>query len=122
MRGSGVAVFLVLSAFYLGCGDDDDSGGSVGPNSGVVGGSCSDNGDCKERCVGGNDYPGGMCTVSCGSDHDCPGGSACVDDAGGICAPLCGSNADCDAFGGGWACRDRDRRGAPGEVAVCRGD
>lgn len=122
MRGLCSLVLLGIALSFSGCGDDDDDRGGVGPGSRLVGGACNDHADCKERCVEGKGYPGGMCTVSCGSDKECPSGSACIDDAGGICAALCGGDPDCDGFGPGWGCRDRKRRNAPGDVAVCRGD
>jgi hypothetical protein len=61
-----------------------------------------------------------MCTIACQDDLDCPAGSACVDDQGGICAVLC-AGTDCSAFGPGWRCTDRDRRGTDGKIDVCRG-
>ena len=116
-----LAVFgLALMCAPVGCGEDDDDGG-VGPGSSLVGGSCASNGDCQDRCVGGGDWPGGMCTVSCSDDGDCPGGTVCVDKGGGVCALPCDVHADCDGFGPGWECDSTDRKGAPGDVAVCKG-
>ena len=91
----------------------------VGPSGYSVGGPCVSHGDCYERCESDDHYEG-MCTMKCDHDGHCPAGSACVKDAGGICAATCSSHADCDPFGAPWACQDRDRKGDPGKVGVCR--
>ena len=52
----------------------------------------------------------------CRDDRDC-GGMYCVDDNGGTCLPPCRETFDC---GPGYECRDRSRRGAGGDVRVCR--
>lgn len=64
----------------------------------------------------GGEFPGGTCTVGCDHDEDCPAGTACVEKAGGICLLECEHNPDCR---GGYGCKDVDRRGHPGEHAVC---
>jgi hypothetical protein len=111
---------LLAITFLLGaaaCGDDDDRRGDLGA-------ACADHRDCADRCVRGGDWPGGMCTYSCSDDRDCPGGTACISKEGGMCAVTCQVNADCAHFGfsSSYACRSTDRKGASGDVRVCRGD
>jgi hypothetical protein len=123
IRAAAIAVWI--GAVWIGassCDHHHDDFGDVGPGSSLVGGSCTDSGDCQDRCVRGGEWPGGMCTLSCRDDFDCPEGTACIEDEGGICALGCGSNPDCDMLGKGWACRSRNREGHSGVVSVCRGD
>jgi hypothetical protein len=108
-------LLLALQA-ASGCSDDDD----IGPDSRLVGGSCTSDGHCEFICTRDGDFPGGMCTVRCRDDRDCPSGTACVDRDGGICAIGCGAHRDCDPFGLDYACDDTDRRGADGDVFVCK--
>jgi hypothetical protein len=107
---------LALLAAPGGCVGDDDDFDDVGT-------PCSDSEDCTGRCVRGPGWPGGMCTYECGSDEDCPRGSACIAAEGGICAVTCENNDHCVELGfeATYDCRASDRRGADGEVHVCRG-
>lgn len=107
MRGH-LSLLLVL-LFPSACHD-------VGPDGGLVGGSCRDSGDCVERCVEGKDFPGGTCTVECRDDRDCPGDTFCVDKKGGVCLLACGHDDECR---GGYECKDVNREGAGGKIDVC---
>lgn len=88
----------------------------VGPDGGLVGGSCRDDRDCAEQCVEGGKFPDGTCSVECRDDRDCPDGTWCISEAGGVCLLACGRDADCR---GGYDCKDKDREGAGGREAVC---
>jgi hypothetical protein len=111
------AIPLVVGLALTGCGSDDDE-----LDSALLGGACTSNDDCEDRCVQGSDYPDGFCTVSCLSDTDCPSTTYCVDDEGGVCLFGCDRHSDCEDLGPDWLCDGRDRKGAGGEVRVCRGD
>ena len=102
-----------LALFLVSCGDD------VGPDGGLVGGECRDDGDCEERCIRKKDFPSGMCSVSCRDDRDCPSDTMCIDKEGGICAYECREHADCRRE---YICDSKDRKGAGGEVFICIGD
>lgn len=105
---------LLVSLIAAGCG-------GVGPGGREVGGACQTDRDCTRTCFAGDShYPGGICSARCTSDAQCPGGTACVDDLGGICAVLCSGANSCSGFGRGFQCDSENRRGAPGEVTVCR--
>jgi hypothetical protein len=82
----------------------------------VVGGACRDDRDCAEFCVEGKSFPAGTCTVDCVDDYDCPGFAACVQKEGGICLPMCELDRECRD---GYSCKDEDREGAGGKIAVC---
>ncbi len=112
-----LAIFLVAGSALVGCGDDDD-----GHSSRDVGGECSDNADCSDRCVRGPDWPGGMCTFDCSTDDDCPSGTYCIEREGGICAVACSRTEDCRSYGFDerWDCRTTN--GPSETVSVCRGD
>jgi hypothetical protein len=107
-----ITLVVALAAVLACC-----NGGDVGPDGGVVGGSCRDGRDCAERCVKGGSFPGGTCTVDCRDDRDCPDGTWCIDTEGGVCLLGCGYDEDCR--GDGYECKDRDREGAGGKEAVC---
>jgi hypothetical protein len=98
---------LTFLAVTPGCGSDD-----VGPQSHLVGGRCTIDGDCVKRCVTAPQFPGGYCTVSCATDHDCPGGAICAGNltgiTGGICLATCRVPADCNAYGAGYQCNRQD--------------
>lgn len=120
---SAVSVSFLL--LLLACGSDAGGPGAPPPGGSAasleVGASCRDDLDCARRCIRDDDhYPGGMCTLSCRDDRDCPVGAACIDDKDGICAVTCRTHADCDSFARGYACDDRERKGADGEAFVCR--
>lgn len=123
MRASiSVATALAFMFVLLACGSDGNGGPVVGGASSLeVGAACREDRDCASRCIHDDKhYPGGMCTVSCRDDRDCPAGTACIDDKDGICAVTCRDHVDCDSFGRGYACDDRERKGAVGETFVCR--
>ena len=103
----GGAALLLLSS---GCSED------VGEDSRTVGGMCTSNSDCRDRCLTGSDWPGGMCTVSCRDDYDCPSGSACIDKERGVCLMECRGDDECP---GGYECDDEDRLGHSGKRYVC---
>jgi hypothetical protein len=107
----GAALAALLAA---GCGGD-----SVGPDGETVGGPCSVNADCDERCATGGDFPDGTCTVSCDSDVDCPDGSACVTEDGGICLQRCDIPDDCRD---GYNCEGEENKGHGGDSLVCIAD
>jgi hypothetical protein len=88
----------------------------VGNNSGLVGGSCRDDRDCYDQCVEGGDFPGGTCTVPCRDDRDCPDFTWCVDKKGGVCLLDCRDWRDCRPD---YDCKDTNREGAGGKIAVC---
>jgi hypothetical protein len=110
-------VALALAVAIGACGDDDDDfpGGGA-----TVGAACVSDSQCAFRCARGGHYPGGMCTVPCSDDFDCPSGTACVDDEGGICAVVCDFDGNCGSFGPEYRCDSTRRRGAGGEIRVCR--
>ena len=102
------ALALMALVFFLplaSCGDDDDY-----LESGALGAWCRDNRDCPERCEE------GFCTFSCASDAHCPGDYACADPHGGVCMALCAPSGCAP----GYSCRSTKRRGAGGDVFVCR--
>jgi len=113
MRNFMLVVALALAA----CGHD-----SIGPD---VGGSCTSNADCTQRCLFSpqdpQNWPGGFCTVACTVDADCPHGAACTKEGGGVCLQRCATNADCAGLGNGW--RRRGRQGFDQiDRLVCTGD
>lgn len=114
----GFFLALLLAVTVAACGDDDDE------NFGDVGAPCESSAECRGRCARGGDFPGGMCTYECARDEDCPRGTACVSREGGICAVICERHSDCEGFGfdSSYGCFDTDRRGAGGDVRVCRAD
>lgn len=101
----------ILAALLLGACNQD-----VGPDGGLVGGSCRDDRDCAERCVEGGKFPGGTCTVDCRDDRDCPGSTYCVEEKGGVCLLACEYDDECR---GGYECKNKDREGAGGKIEVC---
>lgn len=106
-------VTLLLALVSLtGCPD-------VGPDGGLVGGSCRDDRDCAERCQKNGDFPGGTCTVPCRDDRDCPGDTWCIDKAGGVCLLACDYDDECR---GGYECKEESREGHGGNRRVCIGD
>jgi hypothetical protein len=108
-----VAAVALTVGTLAGCGTDD-----VGPRSHMVGGRCTTNTDCVDRCMTGAEFPGGYCTVGCASHADCPGGSVCVASGGGVCLAACHLPADCKAFGVDYACALRtSEAGGPGVLA-----
>jgi hypothetical protein len=113
-----VVLSLVLSlalATAISCGEI-----TTGPASRLVGGACTADGDCEQRCLADDSrFPGGLCTVACSKTADCPAGSACLSHNGGVCAVACRASADCAAFGRGYTC-ENDEQAAGGEVLVCR--
>ena len=66
---------------------------SCSPTNQTVGGACSDDRDCKDRCL--KSWPGGFCTVDCRDDRDCPSDTVCSDRDGGVCLLLCDDNRWC---------------------------
>ncbi len=111
-----VAALLLLAALST-CGPDD-----VGPESRMVGGRCTVDGDCVKHCVRGTRFPGGYCTVSCLTDHDCPGGAICAGAldgiTDGICLATCQIAADCGGYGAGYQCdRQTSQSGGSGALA-----
>ncbi len=91
-------------------------GGGVGFYGEVVGGSCSANRDCEERCLTGGDFPQGTCTVSCSSDSDCPSGTYCIRKEGGVCLLGCRDPSDCrDRY----SCKAERNEGHGGDSLVC---
>lgn len=85
-----------------------------------IGGTCSGNSDCEDRCFTGGAFPDGFCSTRCLDDRDCPSDTVCVDRDGGVCMFLC-SELDCDRLGDKWKCKERDNRGG-GSDLVCIGD
>lgn len=104
----GLAAGLLVA--LPGCGDP------VGPESSTVGGMCSSDADCDEKCLTGDDWPGGMCTLSCNSNGDCPPGSACIEEERGVCLIECRGDDDCPS---GYECDDEDREDGRGKADVC---
>ncbi len=104
------AILIVFLGLF-GCGSS-----GVGTDGDLVGGPCSANGDCVDRCINDPDFPSGTCTLSCVDDGDCPDGTLCVDEAGGTCLLQCDLASDCRI---GYRCDTKDRRALPGEVLVC---
>lgn len=88
----------------------------VGPDGGLVGGSCRDDRDCAERCVEGGDFPDGTCTVECRDDRDCPGGTSCIDKKGGVCLLACEYDDECRSR---YECKNEKREGTGGKTRVC---
>lgn len=124
-----VAVLFLIAGVALlfsGCGEDETGDTEpegteefVGEESPTVGGTCTDNEDCQEKCLTGGDWPGGMCTVSCSDDRDCPDLSYCIEEERGVCLMDCMEDDDCPS---GYECEDEDREGHRGKAYVCVGD
>ncbi|MBC8132483.1 MAG: hypothetical protein H7X95_05830 [Deltaproteobacteria bacterium] len=108
----GLIVAGALIAAAEGCGTDD-----VGPQGKMVGGRCTTDNDCVNRCLTGTSFPGGYCTVSCATDSDCPGGAACVATNGGACLATCRGSADCAGFGREYKCSRSTRQSGIAETA-----
>ncbi|HUH04898.1 MAG TPA: hypothetical protein VML75_23030 [Kofleriaceae bacterium] len=107
-----VLMILATASFLLvGCGGD-----GVGNGGSLVGGSCSSQSDCDERCLTGGDYPQGTCAVSCDTNADCPEGTQCVDKEGGVCLLSCTVPAECR---GGYTCKGEQNKGHGGDSLVC---
>jgi len=112
-----LTVLVGLGAAPVGCGTDD-----VGPESKMVGGRCTTDGDCVQRClVDAAAFPGGYCTVSCTSNRDCPAGSACVARERGICLATCTVAADCEDYGAGYACARQTSQSTGNGPLACIG-
>jgi hypothetical protein len=109
-----LAVALALFGCHQ-CGPGDD----VGFGGDLVGGDCSQDRHCVERCLGGGDFPHGTCTVDCDHDGDCPEFTRCVDVAGGVCLLECDADDECR---NDYGCHDRDRQWDNGVVLVCIDD
>jgi hypothetical protein len=99
MRGL-AAIVPILCVLLVGCGDDDDSGGSEAIQRGI-GAACATNEDCTEAgqvCL--TDFQGGMCGLAdCTASTDCPDGSVCVADpdlSRNYCLLVCNAKADCN--------------------------
>jgi hypothetical protein len=103
-----IAAAVLLAA----CGDDDQ----VGDQGDLVGGPCTDSGDCQFRCEEGDHYPDGVCTVACNIDEDCPAGTWCINREEGICLLACEEPADCRS---GYSCKGEENRGTGGDSLVC---
>jgi len=106
-------------ALALACAGDSSG---IGPQGGVVGGRCSKDGDCAERCARGNDFPGGYCTVTCRRDADCPSGTLCIEKNDGICLVPCSGQVSCAGFGPEYRCDNLGRQGMKDvDADVCVG-
>lgn len=101
--GSALKVTVVAFAttvWLAACSADD-----VGPKSRMVGGRCTSDGDCLQRCLtDGVAFPGGYCTVPCSSSDDCPGGATCVAREGGVCLATCRDSEVCRDYGPDYQC------------------
>lgn len=102
----------VLALLALGCSN------AVGSDGDQVGGPCVVNSECYIDSVCLDGWPGGYCAQACDADEDCPSGSACTEEGIGYCLVACGSDAECRSDEG-YACVEREARGAGGTVMVC---
>jgi len=116
-RGLTLAILAGCVATVVGCGQDD-----VGPQSRMIGGRCTNDGDCVRRCfVDAVVFPGGYCSVPCASNDDCPARSSCVAREGGICMATCQATKDCGAYGPSYQCARQTSQGAGGDPLACIG-
>ena len=90
------------------------------PEASVVGGECTGDAACEDRCLTGDKFPGGMCAVTCRTDADCPAATLCVKHAGGaFCMLECSDASQCRD---GYRCTEQDRSGFPTPQPVCIND
>lgn len=95
------AILALATAVALAACSADD----VGPKSRMVGGRCTSDGDCVQRCLtDGTAFPGGYCTVPCTSSDDCPGGATCAAMQGGVCLATCRDSEVCADYGPDYQC------------------
>lgn len=86
----------------------------------VVGGECTADSACEDRCLTGEKFPGGMCAVTCRTDADCPAATLCIKHAGqAFCLPECSDASSCRD---GYRCTEQDRSGFPSPLPVCIND
>lgn len=104
-------IFVFSLGLLIGCGSAVSNKGKT------VGGPCTANTDCDERCLTGGDFPGGTCSVACDTDENCPDGSHCISKEGGVCLLACELPADCR--GGGYTCKGESNKGHGGDSLVC---